>query len=229
MTSRILFLVLVVSIFSSCSSAYKTTRTPDDVYYSPGKETTGGEYVDYVGSNDDRYLRMKVRNNNLWSTIDDYDYWNDSRYDFGYSCAPSRIALMNCFNPYYAYMYNPFYTYRFYYTPWGSWYNPHYTIVYFNQPKVYYGTTSKTNLAAYANRNYKNYNLPQPQTSKNSFGSLLHRVVAPNNNNYINPNNNNSRTFNSNTTPSNNTGGRSGGFKSSGSSSGTSRPPRPPH
>ena len=26
-----------VFVFASCSSAYKTTQTPDDVYYSPGK------------------------------------------------------------------------------------------------------------------------------------------------------------------------------------------------
>lgn len=37
MTTKILLVALSVAAFSSCSTAYKTGQTPDDVYYSPVK------------------------------------------------------------------------------------------------------------------------------------------------------------------------------------------------
>lgn len=71
MKSPILLLAVLVLVISSCTTAYKTGQTPDDVYYSP--ERPQDEYVrterednrryryeeDYY---EDRYLRMKVRN-----------------------------------------------------------------------------------------------------------------------------------------------------------------------
>ncbi len=197
-------------LLSSCSSAYKATSTPDDVYYSPAPDAKAGaedRYDDYTSSSDDNYLRMKVRNRYQWNGIDDYSYWNDSRYDFGYSCSPSRSVLLNPYNPYFG----------FAYTPWGYWNNPAYTLVYYKNPQVYYGNTGKTNLTAYRNKNYN--------TNRNSFGSLFKQSFGNNTTNNYNSNNA-TRTFNTNTTPSNSAGGRSGGFNSSGSSSGTSRPPR---
>ena len=206
-----------VVVLSSCS-AYKASRTPDDVYYSPAKPAVAREeedrYESYSG-NDDNYLRMKVRNRYQWNGIDDYSYWNDSRYDFGYSCFPSRSVMLN---PYYGVgMWNPYYS-----RPWGYWYNPVYTVVYYKTPKAYFGNTSKANLSAYRNGNYYNAG------NRQSFGSLLKNAFGNNNNNYNNNNNsyNPSRSFNSNVTPSSSAGGRSGGFNSSGSSAPAARPPR---
>ena len=39
-------------------------------------------YEEYTAADqDNQYLKMKVRDRQRWSTIDDYAYWNDSRYD----------------------------------------------------------------------------------------------------------------------------------------------------
>ena len=90
MNYKILLVGLFTVCFASCTTAYKAGQTPDDVYYSPTrgtsaeKETKEDRYEDVTYNEDDQYLRMKVRNRNRWSTIDDHDYWNDSRYDFGY-------------------------------------------------------------------------------------------------------------------------------------------------
>jgi hypothetical protein len=72
-------------VLTGCSSAYRTAEMPDDVYYSyspnrPAVEDRFGsrdeEYVSYWDDNDDRYLRMKVRNRRRWSQLDDLAYWN---------------------------------------------------------------------------------------------------------------------------------------------------------
>ena len=210
------FVVLAV-VMSGCSTAYKARSTPDDVYYSPAPAVKPGvedRYEDYASNSDDNYLRMKVRNRYQWNGIDDYNYWNDSRYDFGYSCTPSRSVLLNPYNPY---MFTSCFGYN-YYSPWNSWYSPFTTIVYYKNPQVYYGNTGKTNLTAYRNRSYNN-------AGRTSFGNLLKQTFGSNNSS-LNNNTNPSRSFNSGTTPSNNAGGRSGGYNSSGSSSGTPRPPR---
>lgn len=216
---NLLLIGTIGSLLIAGCSTYKAARTPDDVYYSPAKpivERPDDVYGDYSNA-DDNYLRMKVRNRYQWDAIDDYSYWNDSRYDFGYSCFPSRSVLLN---PYVGVgFYSPYY-----YSPWATWYNPIYTLVYYKAPRVYYGTTSKTNLTAYRNNSY--YNSGGRQT----FGSLLKGAFS--NNNYNNSQNtynntNPSRTFTpGNNTPSNSAGGRSGGFNSSGSSAGSPRPPR---
>lgn len=74
-------------LLASCSSAFKTGQTPDDVYYSYGaslparedrqqEETSDEAYKSYWnGANDDAYLRMKVRDRDRWSAIDDVNYW----------------------------------------------------------------------------------------------------------------------------------------------------------
>ena len=70
MNSKILLLALSVAALSSCTTAYKTGQTPDDVYYSPARPQD--EYVRTEKQDDrrylsdeyyyDRYLRMKVSN-----------------------------------------------------------------------------------------------------------------------------------------------------------------------
>jgi hypothetical protein len=40
MRSAILLLVLSAAILGSCTSAYKTGQTPDDVYFSPERRKT---------------------------------------------------------------------------------------------------------------------------------------------------------------------------------------------
>jgi hypothetical protein len=217
MKKIILPTILVAVTVWSCTTAYKT-MTPDDVYYSPARELKGAQdrYDEYAANSDDHYLRMKVHDRYRWNTLDDFSYWNDPRYDFGYSCMPSREVLLNPYNPYMGIGYS------MYYAPWYNWYSPYTTIVYYRNPKVY-GNTSKTNLTAYRNGLYNN-----GSNSRQSVGSLFKQAFSNTNNSSYYPYNNNSstRTFNSGVTPSSSAGGRSGGFNSTGSSANTSRGPR---
>jgi len=258
MKHKILPIISAVLILSSCSTAYKSTQTPDDVYYSPAtgveeKETAktnkqNDRYENYVSSNDDRYLRMKVHNYRVWSAIDDYSYWYDSRYDFS-SCAPSRFDMWNRYA--YGYNYNYYNGNIFYRGGWYGSYRPspvNYVIGYKN-PKTTIGSNSGSYLTAYKNTNYNNsnynYNLKSGYNNSNntggSFGSLVRQVFSSSSSNNSSTSSNTSwdrpaRTF----TPSTNTsssststpatsssaGGSSGGYGSTGSSSSTPRATR---
>jgi hypothetical protein len=110
----VLPVLATVMIFASCSTAYKSGQTPDDVYYSPERPK---EYVrtekkedkrnDYTEGEyrDDRYIRMKIRDRRYVDLYDDY-----------YS-----------YNPYYYHYYN---SSLYYNSPWNSvtywnyYYNP---------------------------------------------------------------------------------------------------------
>jgi hypothetical protein len=122
---------LATGLLSSCSTAYKSAQTPDDLYYSPGRaEITAAKvekakvadadvYDEYVSSNDDRYLHMKVANREQWSSIDNYAYWNDSRYDFSsYNYSPMYSSP-------YGFSYSNFYS-NYYSSAYLSMLNPYY-------------------------------------------------------------------------------------------------------
>ncbi len=97
MKSSIVFFSMAAIVLSSCSAVYRTAQTPDDIYYSPGREAADS-YVqvdrkqDRAGtyraedfySPEDRVLRMRVRNPNLWSAFDDYGYGGYGGYGMGY-------------------------------------------------------------------------------------------------------------------------------------------------
>jgi len=116
MKSQILLLALAVSALSSCTTSYKTGQTPDDVYYSPVRPQD--EYVQSTKKDDsryesreqyydDRYLRMRVTNPQLWSELDDYYYFGN-RYDYSYY---TSLYWYNPWSPctYWNYYYNPYY------------------------------------------------------------------------------------------------------------------------
>lgn len=238
MNTKILAAVIAAALISGCSSLYKATSTPDDIYYSPAPATAEvtdagyDRYENYTSSNEDRYLRMKVQNQTLWSNIDDYSYWNDSRYDYGYSCNSSRQMLLTSFyNPYgYGYgpgMYNYGMAYGFGYGyGWNNWSSPYQTIVLYKNPKVYFNNTNKSNLTAYRNIQYNNSN-NNKYASNGGYqnGNYYPTRNGSYNNNTTNNNYTPSRSFNTSSS-SNSAGGRSGGFNSSGSSAGSSRPTR---
>ncbi len=145
MKKNVLPWLMMLSVFASCSSAYKTTQTPDDVYYSPGKtkeyaavkkedrdeddgyadnrssRRNSSDYDDYTASSDDNYLRMKIQNRYQWNTLDDYDYWYSPNYAY------NNYYGFNSFNPYsfnswgLSYGYSPFSSIQPY-----SWFNSYY-------------------------------------------------------------------------------------------------------
>ncbi len=214
MKSRILLVGLLAAMLTSCST-YKAGQTPDDVYYSPAREAVAKKetkrqdrYEDYVSSEDDRYLRMKIRNRDRWSTIDDYDYWNDSRYvpyySYNYYRNNWNSPYWNNWNPgYYRSMdwgvigygnwgiYPDFYR-RGYGNGYGySAYNPGYyskTPVYITKRPA---EVSRPSLNGYNNRSYNN---------RNSLGNTIMKAFTPSNSENSYNNSNNSRTYSGNTT-----------------------------
>lgn len=179
--------MIIATLISSCNTAYQSGQTPDDLYYSPGKDISSSEvrkqtedgekYDQYVRTMDDRYLRMKVANRNQWSVMDDFSYWNDMRYNFASSYS------YRGFNNYYgsgihgnlySSVYNPWNIgWNFGWNTgwnngwnyWGNngyglgWNNPIYCLVAYTSPKSIPATyTSGSNINAYRNRTYNNAN-----------------------------------------------------------------------
>jgi hypothetical protein len=217
MKDKFLPILLAGFLFASCSSVYKSGQTPDDVYYSPTRtvvkteEKQDEKVEDKTADSEDQYLKMKVRNRYRWTSIDDYDYWNDTRYNH------CNCQCNNSFG--YGYYYNP-------YTPIRtSWSNPY---VVFGGTRNIKTSTSSSNVKAYTNTVYNNTNTgSNPKTGSSQGGSFLKRVFTSSGTSVDRT----QRTFGSGSTSSGSSstsssaGGKSGGMNTtgSGSSSGKSR------
>jgi hypothetical protein len=231
MKTTLLYLAILSIVVSSCSTAYQTGQTPDDVYYSPTKVTE--EYVrvnkketktrynqydeDYY---DDRYLRMKVHNRSRWNNLNDwyaYEKWNLGYYSYynPYFYNP-YLAWNNYYNPYFysPYTFNPYYHNNF-----SSYYN------YGIQPRnITYQAPRRYNLNTYgnvynggSNGNNTNVNLPRNNSNSGNRGSTLRDIFSGITNNAGNGNSGNNG--------SGNTGGSSSNI-SSNSSTPTNAPIR---
>lgn len=181
MKSLILILAVTIAALSSCTTAYKTGQTPDDVYYSAPRPQTDDERTesqdrrDYTYSDeyyDDRYLRMKVRNRYRWNDLN--DWYSYDRYSFGY-------------NYYFGSYYNPYNSWNYYYNPYccchSNYYNfgnPHYASV---KPIVKPRTF---NLNGYTNNNYNNTN--NTGNTKTAVRTSSSRPVYNNTNSNTNSN-----------------------------------------
>ena len=171
MKSKSTFSILSIAlVFASCTTAYKSGQTPDDVYYSPARPA--GEYVqqekkddrmyryDEEAYRDDRYLRMKIQDRRYSGLFDDY-----------YS-----------YNPYYYHYYNGNLIYN---TPWSSYnywnyyYNPYCSNVITVVPRTpVYNKPRTFDLSVYN---------PQPTNNNNPKGSARNNYSNSNNsNNYRN-------------------------------------------
>lgn len=214
MKSASLLLALTVIILSSCSTAYKTGQTPDDVYFSPA--TPRDEYVSTEKSEernyrdddyyDDRYLRMKVRNRYRWNDFN--DWYSYERYGFGYN------YIYGSFN-------NP-------YNSWNYWNNPYcYAPIYVNPKNPVVSRPRSFNLAAYnshspsklknssfrytsTNTKYNStYSAPRNSNrNNNNSGNALRDIFRGNNNS---SSNNNQGTRSSSTSPSSGSKSSGGG------------------
>ena len=166
MKSSVLLLALAVAAFSSCTTAYKTGQTPDDVYYSPTRPQD--EYVRIEKEDDrryryeedfqeDRYLRMKIRNRNQWNDLN--DWYAYERYGFGH-------------NYYYGSYYNPYNTWNYYYNPYCS-------------HTVYINTISTANAPRPRMANLNTYNQTTTNTVYNPKTQFNNpKYSLPGNNNY---------------------------------------------
>jgi hypothetical protein len=191
MRHRILLLVVASAVFGSCTTMYKSGQTPDDVYFSPGREVPA--YVETKNNPEenarqsedfsDAYLRMKTYDRNRWSAFDnDYMYWNDWRWN--------NQMYYNSFRPYpysnwgvgyntgwysgwtIGYSMNFGYPYNGYYSPFcpGYYGSP---VVIIN-PKAYtprsanlntYRTNPKTNSFADPKTGARTYNISSPTSA----------------------------------------------------------------
>jgi hypothetical protein len=192
MRRSILLLALSAAVLGGCTSAYKTGQTPDDVYYSPDrqrdeyvrvKENDDTRYQSDEQYYDDRYLRMKVHNRVMWSSIDDGYYYN----------TPYRYSYYNSWN-----WNNPWSPYSY----WNYRYNPYCAnqIVYTSYAKTSYNHPRVFNLNTYNNTQLTNNNYTNPKGSLfnnnyNSNGNRPVRVVGMNNNSSNNNSSRNSGSF----------------------------------
>ena len=218
-----------LAVLSSCSSAYRTAQTPDDLYYSPSSEANYsqnniGDDQYYAANTDDQYLMMKVRNPDMWSTFDYYG--NDayySPYSYGYTVYGGfGMGYYSIFNPWYSYGYwNPFNSMMNSYYLWNNLYNPYYAGYIVASPKYpsYYSGALHSgfqtfNSTAYSGNSFNNrntgrtYNAFTTQNVYYNSNSNNRRSFSNQNSNFNNNNNNNNnnRGFNQ---PNNNTPVRS--------------------
>ncbi len=230
MKTPVLLLALSVLIFSSCTTAYKSGQTPDDVYYSPVREQE--DYVETEKERnyryddeyyDNRYLRMKVRNRYRWYDLD--GWYGYDRYSIGY-------------NYYYGSYYNPYNTWNYYYNP----YCPNINYIYYS-PKIPVNpplVKRHFSLTGYTNTAYNNSNNSGIMKTP---GTRTTQPVYNNNSNYNNNNglsnkvrtifsgdnsgSGSSRTYNPSSSSSGNNSSRtSSGSSGSGGGGKVSRPTR---
>jgi uncharacterized membrane protein YgcG len=210
MKLSILLLAFSVILISSCTTAYKTGQTPDDVYFSPSPPQE--EYVStqknddrkYQGDDyyEDRYLRMRVQNRSRWSELD--DWYNYDRY-----------SIYSYHSYYWTNPWNP-------YTSWNYYYNPycHNTVIV--NPKNYtYSKPRIVNLNTFNSTMMTSRNTVNPKGSSPTRTNT--RVFNNSNNNNNNSNNGLGNTlrniFNNSSNSSSGTKSSSSGSNSSSSSS----------
>ena len=226
-------LLSLTLVFASCTTAYKSGQTPDDVYFSP--ERPQAEYVnvedkeedryyrgesnrsssDYYNYEEERYLRMKVRNRQRWSYLDN-DFYSYNPYVYNYP----------------GYYYNsPWNSYSY----WNHYYNPYgRPVIVYNAKSPVYNRPRTINLRTFdtpnnSSNNPRGYNPKTGTTDGNNRSySAPRRNVGSDLRNIFNSgsSNNSSSTPSPNrssTNSSSNSGSSSSGSSSSGSSSAPAR------
>ncbi|MEO6489395.1 MAG: hypothetical protein ABIO04_05580 [Ferruginibacter sp.] len=212
MNIKTLLFVCSAAAITSCSTAYRSGQTPDDVYYSPKRVIEEDSHQERNKENvkkenlEDREVRMAVYDRRWRDFDDDYNYRYDP-YHYGYS---------------YGYYYNPYYC--------------HYP-VYFNNIVIINPKNTvprMTNLGSYNNPSYivssvktgngSWINNPRPYNNSNNNSSMIRRILTTtnsSNNNSYTPSNN-SRSY----TPSSSSSSNSGSSSSGSSGRSVSRPGR---
>jgi len=190
MKIKILLLAIIVAAGTSCSNSYKTTQTPDDVYFSPVRalEEEKRSESNTFNSAENREIRMS-RYDSRWRNFnDDYNFRYDP-YRYGYS---------------YGYYYNPFYH------PCPVFISGYYPI----NPKN--STPRMTNLGSYY---YNNMQVVNPKTgttqmvrstrtyNNSNRSSLIRRAITPTNDR--SSGDNDTRSYSPSSGSSQSSGGRS--------------------
>jgi len=223
MGSKILLLAISAAAFSSCSTAYKTGQTPDDVYYSPARVVEVKEkrkYDDQDNRNQVSYRRGVVDYEITMGIRD--RRWRDFRDDYEYSNSPYHYVTCNSYN--YGYYYNP------YYYPWAIYtVKPTYTAPANTTPRmVNLSTYSGYNTRVAAGKTFSTVTWINPASQYNNSNRSINRsetrqyIVPTYNNSNSSSSNNNSRSY----SPSGSSSSSSSGSSGSSSSGSVSRPGR---
>lgn len=209
MKTKIILLALSAAALGSCTTAYKNSQTPDDVYYSPARV--------YEGETENNREEKK------YETVTDYQIsmgirdrrWRDFRDEYDYDYSPYNYT---CKRYNYGYYYNP------YYYPWAIYTGK---IAY---SKPLNTTPRMVNLKAYSGYNSQvatdktngtgRWSNPSSRYNNSNSGSRSRQVLLPGRSS--SSSSNDTRTY----SPS--SSGSSSGSSSSGSSSSgsVSRPGR---
>jgi hypothetical protein len=239
---KILIILTSLATLNSCSTAYRTGQTPDDVYYSPAKESSRyvaannrdeddyQQYDDYDTYHNDRWMRMSIGNPYRMSVFNDY-YWNDWGYGLGYSPWARPFYWNSFYNPY-AYNYYIFINPK---TP--AYFTAPARPTVFNAGAYNTGTNKSSAARSYYNPRtgvYSNY------SNTNSSGGQNSNLRRTTPGRYYNTNNNTRNANSGSYTPSNNSTDRpvrtytpsyspspsTGGNNEGGNSGGIRRPTR---
>ena len=130
----------MIALFSmsSCRTAFPEAQTPDDVYYSP----EGMRYdEERTQTDEDRYLRMKVRNRYEWAELNDWYTYERYNYGLNYAYGPP---------------YHPYYNWNVYHNPY--WLAPTGQTAP-NRPRI-------SNLNSYTPTDFTNNPKPNPVNPK---------------------------------------------------------------
>lgn len=182
----VLFFLAIITL-ASCSTAYKSGQTPDDIYYSKGRTVVENknryERIDRVY--EDRQIRMAAYDYR-WRTLDaqyDYDY-RYNPYSYGYN---------------YGYYYNPYYCSFPVYNNNVVFVNPKNTTIrtanlnsYNNNISVYTPTKSNGNLRTTVVRGYNNDNNQTIRNTDYRIDNNSNRTYTPSSSNNNSNNNSNS-------------------------------------
>ena len=146
MKTKHLFLLGLIAAFSSCSTAYHTGQTPDDVYFSPAppaQET----YVTSKNQQDRNSYYQDDEEQEIRRGIQNPSYRSNIALDFGYGYNPYTYNSLGFNNSFYnPYAYNSFgsYGYKGIYDPYGYnsyGYNPYSFSPYSYNNFGYYGNS----------------------------------------------------------------------------------------
>jgi hypothetical protein len=204
MKIKSLLFIIATAALASCSTAYKSGQTPDDLYYAKPKaivnvNTDRYEKIDNSSAFQDRQIRMAIYDRR-WRDLDyEYDYnYSYSPYSYGYT---------------YGYYYNPYYYCYPVYAPGIKFVNPKNT------------TIRTTNLNAYNNTIT---NSTFDKGTRSSIGTYTPRYNNSNSTTTRRPVNYDNRTYtdrNSTTTPDRSYNTNTNSSSSSSSSSSPSSAP----
>lgn len=142
MKIKYLSLIGLIIAFGSCSTAYRSGQTPDDVYYSPAPEEN--TYVTTQSDQDrNSYNYRNDEEQEIRRGIQNPVYRNSITLGLGYGYGYSPYSYYPSYgfnNPYYG---NDFYYGKGYYDPfyspysYNNFYNPYYN---FYNPYSFYGS-----------------------------------------------------------------------------------------